>query len=82
MKYCIGLDSDGHFITEKLDERADVIKFLKKLQDGDYWANEAEAYMEEVGVTKESGLMILPEKVWISFVQSFEQRGVMEIKKI
>lgn len=82
MKYSVALDNDGHFMLAKLSDRKKVISNLKKLDDGDYWANEAEGYMEEIDVTGESGLLIIAENKWNEFVGGFVQRGTMEIVEI
>jgi len=73
---------DGHFMLAKLTDRKGVIKLLKDIQDGDYWANEAEAYMDEIGVATKAELFDLSDDKWESFVHDFVQRGTMEIKEI
>lgn len=82
MKYCVALDGDGHFQLAKLDDRPAVIKILKNISDGDYWADMAEDYMESVGAETESDLLTIDEPNWKEFVIDFEQRGMMEIKSI
>lgn len=79
-KICVALDADGHFMLANLLDRKEVIKLLKEIHDGDYWANEAKGYMKEIDVTGESGLLIINEQAWLKFVNSFVQRATMEIK--
>ncbi len=80
--YCVALDGNGHFVLANLDKRVEVIKLLKTIHDGDYWANEANGYMEELGIKNETDLLTIEEVEWFNFVRAFEQRGTMEIKHI
>ena len=81
-KYCIVLDGDGHFqICDSTDRKA-TIELLKKIEDGDYWGNVSEGYMEDVGVSSEADLLTIPESDWKDFLGSFEQRGTMELGTI
>lgn len=82
MKYCVALDSDGHFELIEFDDRPKVIKLLKDIQDDDYWANTADEVMEDLGVTTEAELLTLGVVKWGDFVRYFEQRATMEIKTI
>ena len=81
-KYSVALDGDGHFMLAKLTDRSEVIKNLKQIHDGDYWANDADDYMDEIGVSNENELLSLDEDKWVSFVSDFIQRGTMEIIEI
>lgn len=76
MKLCVGLDSDAHFILAKYEDRPAVIKLLKQIHDGDFWADEIEDDFDE------QGMLISDEDNWGEFVWRFVQRGTMEIVEL
>jgi hypothetical protein len=73
------MDGNGHFNVAKLTDRKEVIKVLKEIQDGDYWENVYEEILSELELELDSDLFEIDEDKWFEFVQSFEQRGLMEI---
>lgn len=80
--YCIILDSDGHFGISDITKREQTIELLKKLSDGDVWANEADSYLADANLKDESELLKVGHKTWVEFVNYFVQRGTMEIKTV
>jgi hypothetical protein len=82
LKVCASMDGDGHFHIAELSDRKQVIKNLKRIMDGDVWANQAEEALEEACVGDEADLFKLGEFEWEKFVRSFEQRTQMEIQKL
>ncbi len=79
MKVCVCMDGDGHFDVAKLENRKEVLDLLKVIHDGDYWENTYEDSLAEVGLELESDLFEIDDDKWVEFVQTFEQRGTMEI---
>jgi len=79
MRVCVCMDGNGHFNVAKLTDRKEVIKVLKEIQDGDYWENVYEEILSELELELDSDLFEIDEDKWFEFVQSFEQRGLMEI---
>jgi len=79
MKVCVCMDGDGHFDLAKLENRKEVLDLLKVIHDGDYWENTYEDSLEEVDLELESDLFEIDDDKWVEFVQTFEQRGTMEI---
>ena len=93
MKIIIIGDSDGHFQAAQVTEREKVIRLLKdELQDGDYWANELDDILDQMGwkVLKEDDgwervkwkdikYNSLSEDIWLDFISYFIQRGSCEI---
>jgi hypothetical protein len=73
------MDGDGHFDLAKLENRKEVLDLLKVIHDGDYWENTYEDSLEEVDLELESDLFEIDDDKWVEFVQTFEQRGTMEI---
>jgi hypothetical protein len=68
-----------HFDLAKLENRKEVLDLLKVIHDGDYWENTYEDSLEEVDLELESDLFEIDDDKWVEFVQTFEQRGTMEI---
>lgn len=79
MKVCVCMDGNGHFDVAKLENRKEVLDLLKVIQDGVYWENTYEDSLAEVGLELESDLFEIDDDKWVEFVQTFEQRGTMEI---
>jgi hypothetical protein len=79
MKVCVCMDGNGHFDLAKLENRKEVLDLLKVIHDGDYWENTYEDSLEEVDLELESDLFEIDDDKWVEFVQTFEQRGTMEI---
>ena len=79
MKVCVCMDGDGHFDLAKLENRKEVLDLLKVIHDGNYWENTYEDSLEEVDLELESDLFEIDDDKWVEFVQTFEQRGTMEI---
>ena len=79
MKVCVCMDGNGHFDLAKLENRKEVLDLLKVIHDGDYWENTYEDSLEEVDLELESDLFQIDDDKWVEFVQTFEQRGTMEI---
>ena len=80
-KLCIGMDSDGHFMAAKLDNRPKVIELLKEVYDGDYWENTGKDVLQEFDITEEE-LLTTDDNEWTDFVRHMEQRGTVEIVTI
>lgn len=78
--YCVALDGDGHFCLSEISNRTETIKLLKKIQDGDYWANTLDEALENSEILNEEELLTSDDNKWLNFVKSFEQRATMEIK--
>jgi hypothetical protein len=73
------MDGNGHFNAVDLTNRKEVIKLLKKIHDGDYWLDIYEKALHEVGLELESDLLDINDTNWVEFVETFKQRGTMEI---
>lgn len=71
------VDGDGHFHVTLISNRVKVIEDLKKICDGDYWANEVDVEeFEKIDYENCS------YQDWLEFVERFTQRGLMEIKSL
>lgn len=83
MKVCIAMDSDGHFMAVKLENRVEVIRLLKNIYDGDYWYDVHQDCLDEFDCETEEELEAYILKAndlkWVDFVKTFEERGTMEI---
>lgn len=79
MRFCVCMDGYGHFNVAKLENRKEVLELLKVIHDGDYWENTYEDSLNEIGLELESDLFEIDDDKWVEFVETFEQRGTMEI---
>ena len=79
---CVIMDSDGHFDISDITNREETIKLLKRLHDGDYWANEADGCLSDLNIENETDLLKVGPKSWLDFINCFQQRGTMELKTI
>ena len=79
MRICVGIDDNAHFMGVRIENRSEVLNLLKNISGGDYWANESEEKFEELGLVSEEELHKIGDSMWFQFVESFIQRGTMEI---
>ena len=76
MNVIVCLDIDGHFHTANLKDRDEVWNLITDvIRDGDLWENRenADEYPDDLDYLN------LDEDEWVEFVESFEERGVLEI---
>jgi hypothetical protein len=81
MDICVIMNGDGHFEVSDITNRETTLELLASIQDGDYWDNNANDYLDELGIAEENLKTISNEK-WLEFVNQFEARGIMEIVTI
>lgn len=73
MKVVATIDTDGHFHVFNIENRKAIFEFIKEdLYDGDAWANRDD-YDDNLNY------MILSYNEWIEFINTFAQRGDLEI---
>ena len=78
MKLIVGMDDDGHFFAVPTTDRDRVWEILtEELRGGDTWANRSDFCDEEY--SDNLNYKAMTEEAWLEMIESFEQRGQMEI---
>jgi len=76
-RFVVCVDGNGHFHVVNASNRERVIRVLKKIEDGDFWTNEAESYYGD-----DNKLFEITNRKWFEFLTSLQTRGRMEVVDI
>jgi len=79
-KLVVCVDGDGHFHAVDVNDRKEVFKALKKIEDGDFWANEIQSYDQKD--FNEQSWLDLSDEHWLNRLSDLECRGRMELVEI
>lgn len=74
MKILVIMDTDGHFDAAYYDDRRAVLKLLKKIEDGGYYAE----IIRDYGIRIKQDLSDYCCQEWGKIIDYFLQRGTLE----
>ncbi len=75
MRLVVGMDGDGHFFVENINNRMSIWHFItEELHDGDMWANRD----DEDEYPDDMNYMALSDLEWEDLLSQFIQDGDME----
>jgi len=77
MKVAVICDGDGHFHVAPINDRKKVVDLIKKIADGDHFANSEGEYQDILN--DDRVYKSLYESSWLNTIQQYVQRGMFEI---
>lgn len=78
METVVAMDSNGHFMAVRIENREEVLDLIKKIDDGDYLTD----MLNDGDIEIKGDLGEYCCTAWVEFVEQFVQCGTLEIVTI